>query len=471
MNVLEKMGFSAQDMEKALACLYFQGIDDADVFLEEAQFRAFSLSENKVKHVQFSMGAGLGVRAVSGESTGFAYADCLDKEALFKACAMARKVYRGGGGFKACVPYKADAKALYPIYNPLNEVSLEAQEDLLYFANNLAYSLDRRVVDVSAFLALSYQEVFVQRLDGGFASDVRPLLRFSVSVVVEEKGRRESGSAGGGGRDVFVELLPKARIEGWVREALAQALFKLQAAEAPAGRLPVVLGNGWAGVLLHEAVGHGLEGDFNRKGSSVFSGRVGEKVCSSLCTVVDAGNLPHLRGSYRVDDEGTLSQETVLIENGVLKGYLQDRMNARLMGVQATGNGRRQSYAHLPMPRMSNTFLMAGDFVREEMIASVDYGLFAEHLGGGQVDITTGQFVFSIAQGYLIEKGRLSTPIKGATLVGNGLEVMQGISMVGKDWALDEGLGTCGKNGQSVPVGVGQPSVKIDAITVGGTRL
>ena len=431
---------SAQDLSKGLSLLAFKGIDDGDIYLQRSRSEQWALSEHKVKTAAYDAGAGLGVRAIVGEQTGFAYADALDSASLFEACRFARQIGRQQSDIHLAVEAKAQSiTPLYPAIDPLQTLSAE--------------------------------EIFVLRLGGYFAEDVRPLLRFNVSVVVEENGRRESGYSGGGGRDGYLALLPQEQVRRYVEEAVAQALFNLQARPAPAGSMPVVLGNGWTGVLLHEAVGHGLEGDFNRKGTSVFSGKIGQSVCSPLCTVIDDGTIAGRRGSLSVDDEGTPTARNVLIENGILQGYMQDRLNARLMKVAPTGNGRRESYAHLPMPRMTNTYLAAGEHSREDMIKSVKRGIYAEQFGGGQVDITNGQFVFAATQAYLIEDGKLTAPLKGATLIGNGLEAMQKISMVGNDLALDSGIGSCGKNGQSVPVGVGLPSVKIDELTVGGTAL
>lgn len=463
---------SAQDLSKGLSLLAFKGIDDGDIYLQRSRSEQWALSEHKVKTAAYDAGAGLGVRAIVGEQTGFAYADALDSASLFEACRFARQIGRQQSDIHLAVEAKAQSiTPLYPAIDPLQTLSAAEKVALLHLADDYAHQLDSRVVDVSVSLAASAEEIFVLRLDGYFAEDVRPLLRFNVSVVVEENGRRESGYSGGGGRDGYLALLPKEQVRRYVEEAVAQALFNLQARPAPAGSMPVVLGNGWTGVLLHEAVGHGLEGDFNRKGTSVFSGKIGQSVCSPLCTVIDDGTIAGRRGSLSVDDEGTPTARNVLIENGILQGYMQDRLNARLMKVAPTGNGRRESYAHLPMPRMTNTYLAAGEHSREDMIKSVKRGIYAEQFGGGQVDITNGQFVFAATQAYLIEDGKLTAPLKGATLIGNGLEAMQKISMVGNDLALDSGIGSCGKNGQSVPVGVGLPSVKIDELTVGGTAL
>ena len=432
---------SAQDLSKGLSLLAFKGIDDGDIYLQRSRSEQWALSEHKVKTAAYDAGAGLGVRAIVGEQTGFAYADALDSASLFEACRFARQIGRQQSDIHLAVEAKAQSiTPLYPAIDPLQTLSAAEKVALLHLADDYAHQLDSRVVDVSVSLAASAEEIFVLRLDGG-------------------------------GRDGYLALLPQEQVRRYVEEAVAQALFNLQARPAPAGSMPVVLGNGWTGVLLHEAVGHGLEGDFNRKGTSVFSGKIGQSVCSPLCTVIDDGTIAGRRGSLSVDDEGTPTARNVLIENGILQGYMQDRLNARLMKVAPTGNGRRESYAHLPMPRMTNTYLAAGEHSREDMIKSVKRGIYAEQFGGGQVDITNGQFVFAATQAYLIEDGKLTAPLKGATLIGNGLEAMQKISMVGNDLALDSGIGSCGKNGQSVPVGVGLPSVKIDELTVGGTAL
>jgi TldD protein len=359
--------------------------------------------------------------------------------------------------------------ALYAQDNPLDVLSRAEKVELLKRVDVATRALDPRIQQVTVSLAGVWERILVAATDGSLAADVRPLVRFNVSVIVEQNGRRERGGHGGGGRTDYRYFLNEDRAMGYAREALRQALVNLEAIPAPAGSMPVVMGAGWSGVLLHEAVGHGLEGDFNRKGSSAYSGRMGEKVASSLCTIVDDGTLFERRGSLSVDDEGTPTQCTTLIENGVLKGYMQDKLNARLMGVAATGNGRRESYAHLPMPRMTNTYMLAGESDPEEIIASVKKGIYCANLGGGQVDITSGKFVFSTSEAYLIENGKITAPVKGATLIGNGPEAMGRVSMVGNDLALDSGVGTCGKDGQSVPVGVGQPTLKIDVITVGGT--
>lgn len=463
---------SLADISAGIARLSFRGIDDGDVFIQRSRQETWALSEGKVKTADYAASAGLGVRALCGEQTGFAYADGLTPALLDDAALAARAIARAGQqGTQPIATQQHSVTALYPTIDPLAQWDAARKVALLHRADEYARSRDAGVVDVSVSLSGSYEEMLVMGFDGRFALDIRPLVRFNVSVVIERGGRRESGFSGGGGRDGYGSFFSDAQVCSYVDEALRQAQINHQAVAAPAGQMPVVLASGWPGILLHEAVGHGLEGDFNRKGTSVFSGKIGQQVCSSLCTVIDDGTLAKRRGSLSVDDEGTPSAENVLIEGGVLKGYMQDRLNARLMGAALTGNGRRESYAHLPMPRMTNTYLAAGTHQREEMIASVHRGIYAETFGGGQVDISNGQFVFAATQAYLIEQGKITTPVKGVTLIGSGLQAMQAVSMVGDDLAFDSGIGVCGKQGQSVPVGVGQPSVKIDELTVGGTAL
>lgn len=413
------------------------------------------------------------MRAVSGEKTGFAYADQISKLALEQSAQAARTIVRDTGNGKVQTLGAVEYSPLYTSIDPLQSMSREEKLDILRRVDKVARAADKRVQEVSASLSGVYELILVAATDGTLAADVRPLVRLSVSVLVEEDGKRERGSSGGGGRFGYDYFLASqegdVRADAWAKEAVRMALVNLSAVAAPAGMLPVVLGAGWPGVLLHEAVGHGLEGDFNRRGTSVFSGHMGELVASELCTVVDDGTIVDRRGSVAIDDEGTPGQYNVLIENGILKGYMQDKLNARLMGVAPTGNGRRESYAHLPMPRMTNTYMLAGQSTPQEIIESVDYGIFAPNFGGGQVDITSGKFVFSTSEAYLIEKGKVTKAVKGATLIGSGIETMQQISMVGNDLRLDNGVGVCGKEGQSVPVGVGQPTLKVDNLTVGGT--
>ncbi|MBT8142316.1 MAG: metalloprotease TldD, partial [Gammaproteobacteria bacterium] len=418
--------------------------------------------------------AGAGLRVVSGDKSGFAYADDISANTLQRSAAIARAITRQGQSAQLKIEHRQSQSAaitnsLYPALNPLDSLSDDDKVALLQKIDQLARAKDSRVQQVNATLAGSYEVVMVNNAAGEWVVDVRPLIRCNVSVIVEQNGRRESGYAGGGGRYSYTDLIDQNLPQEFVDKAVHQALVNLESIPAPAGSMTVVLGNGWPGVLLHEAIGHGLEGDFNRKGSSAFSGRVGEQVASSLCTIVDDGTIQGRRGSLSMDDEGQQTQCTTLIENGILKGYMQDRMNARLMDVAPTGNGRRESYAHLPMPRMTNTYMLAGESDPQEIIESVKDGIYAVNFGGGQVDITSGKFVFSANEAYLIENGKVTAPVKGATLIGNGPDALTRVSMVGNDLELDTGVGVCGKEGQSVPVGVGQPTLKIDGLTVGGT--
>ncbi len=456
---------------RLLARLSPAAATDADAYFQHSVNESWFLEDSIIKSGSHHTDRGCGLRCVAGEKTGFAYSDDLSFEALLDAASAARGI-AGAGADGIAHPAQpiAIAKPLYAAINPLESLPTPDKLALMQRADVAARAADSAVSQVMVSLAAEYEVVYVQRADGAAAADVRPLVRMNVSVIVERDGKREQGSSGGGGRGHFVDFFHGDRSpEALAREAVRQALVQLDAGPAPAGSMPVVLGPGWPGILLHEAVGHGLEGDFNRKGTSLFAGRMGQPVASPLCTIVDDGTLANRRGSLSMDDEGTPSQCTTLIENGVLTGYLQDRMNARLMGVPATGNGRRESFAHLPMPRMTNTYMRAGPHDPEEIIRSVDKGLYAVNFGGGQVDITTGNFTFSATEAYLIENGRITRPVKGATLIGNGPTSLNQVSMVGHDLAIDQGVGVCGKEGQSVPVGVGQPTLKIDAMTVGGT--
>lgn len=455
---------------------HFSGrdIDYADLYFQLSQDESWSLEDSIIKEGGFYIDRGFGVRAVSGEKTGFAYADQITLKQLEQCALAARSISQTSGQLLVKNFKKTAACPRYAAVNPLDTLSREQKVELLHLVDKTARMEDPRVIQVNANLSAVYEEILVAATDGTLATDIRPLVRLSVSVLVEQKGKRERGSAGAGGRFGLRWFLEKqdatglSRAESLAKESVRQALVNLTAVPAPSGTMPIVLGAGWPGILLHEAVGHGLEGDFNRKEASLFSGKIGQMVTSELCTIVDDGTLPDMRGSITIDDEGVPSQRNVLIENGILKGYMQDKLNARLMGVAPTGNGRRESYAHLPMPRMTNTYLTEGNHEFEEMIESVEYGLYAPHFSGGQVDITSGKFVFSTAEAYLIEKGKITKPVTGATLIGSGIEAMQQVSMVGKKMELDPGIGTCGKEGQSVPVGVGQPTVKLDKITVGG---
>lgn len=475
-NLLHHHELDRDAIHQSLATLYTGAIDFADIYLQSSMHESWVLEDGIIKSGSFHIEAGLGVRAIHGDKTGFAYADEISLSALNKAAAAARGISQAGQAKQLQVVQGAQAIERYTSINPLN-LPEQAKIDLLRAIDEYARRQDPRVVEVIASVTGSYDEILVAATDGTFATDVRPLVRVNCTILVEQNGRRERGSAGGGARveyNYFTETVgvngaAKPRWQVFVDEAVRQALINLEARPAPAGTMPVVLGPGWPGVLLHEAVGHGLEGDFNRKGSSAYAGKIGEMVASELCTIVDDGTLAHRRGSLSVDDEGTPAGYNVLIEKGRLVGYMQDKMNARLMGVNPTGNGRRESFSCLPMPRMTNTYMLAGEHDPEEIIASVKRGIYAPNFAGGQVDITSGKFVFSASEAYLIEDGKITAPLKGATLIGNGPEAMRQVSMVGHDLQLDDGVGVCGKDGQSVPVGVGQPTLKLDAMTVGGT--
>jgi len=462
-------GIEQEDVDRLVGRLTSRYVDVGELYFQYQRHESWGLEDGIVKDGAFSVDQGVGVRAVAGEKTGFAYAEDIMLPSLIAATEAARSITRQGQEGTLPVLKVRSAPARYPATDPIRSLDNEEKVAVLGRVDAIARGADPRVREVNVRLTANHESLLVVASDGTLAADVRPLVRLDVSVIVEQNGRRERGSAGGGGRHDLKVLVGDGLPEDLAREAVRSALLNLEAEDAPAGPMTVVLGPGWPGVLLHEAVGHGLEGDFNRKGSSAFSSRVGEKVASELCTVVDDGTIDGRRGSLTIDDEGTPSQATVLIENGVLKGYLQDKQNAALMGVASTGNGRRQSYAHPPMPRMTNTFMQPGKYEPEEIIASVDRGIYAVNFGGGQVDITSGRFVFSATEAYRIEGGKLGSAIRGATLIGNGPEVMTRISMVGNDLALDKGVGVCGKDGQSVPVGVGQPSLKIDEVVVGGT--
>lgn len=472
-QLLSAHGLNHQDLFSILGQLSERRLDYGDLYFQSSYHESWVLEDRIIKDGSYNIDQGVGVRAVSGEKTGFAYADQISLLALEQSAQAARSIVREQGEGRAHTLGEVAYSPLYTSVDPLTSLTREEKLDILRRVDNSARAADRRVQEVTASLSGVYELILVAATDGTLAADVRPLVRLSVSVLVEQDGKRERGSSGGGGRFGYEWFLAdvdgEVRAEAWAKEAVRMALVNLSAVAAPAGTLPVVLGAGWPGVLLHEAVGHGLEGDFNRRETSVFSGRMGELVASELCTVVDDGTMADRRGSLAIDDEGVPGQYNVLIESGVLKGYMQDKLNARLMGVKPTGNGRRESYAHLPMPRMTNTYMLAGQSTPQEIIESVDYGIYAPNFGGGQVDITSGKFVFSTSEAYLIEKGRITTPVKGATLIGSGIEAMQQISMVGNDLALDSGVGVCGKEGQSVPVGVGQPTLKVERLTVGGT--
>lgn len=444
-------------------------VDYADLYFQYTRAEGWSLEEGEVKAGSFSIDQGVGVRAVSAEKSAFAYSDDISLPALESAARATRLIAAEGASRQVNVVRREGVPSLYEAQDPLAGLAAEQKVALLKRLEGFARALDPRVTQVMASLGGEYDVVLVARSDGVLAADVRPLVRLSIQVIAESQGRREQGSAGGGGRFDYAYFTDQV-LQDYARRAVNQALLNLEARSAPAGAMTVVLGSGWPGILLHEAIGHGLEGDFNRKGSSAFTGRIGERVAAPGVTVVDDGTLPLRRGSLSVDDEGNPTQCTTLIENGILKGYIQDSLNARLMGVPPTGNGRRESFAHIPLPRMTNTYMLNGDREPEEIIASVKRGLYAVNFGGGQVDIVSGKFVFSAAEAYMIENGKLTYPVKGATLIGNGPDVLTRVSMIGNDLALDPGVGTCGKEGQSVPVGVGQPTLRIDGLTVGGTN-
>lgn len=470
-QLLAPSGLSEIELERVLGQLLGHRVDSGDLYFQSIRQESFMLEDGIVKEGNFNLDQGVGVRAISGEKTGFAYSDDIILPALEQAVEAARCIAETGK--QQVIRAWEQKRLITPLYtsaNPLEELNTSDKIALLREIDSYSRKLDPRVSQVIVSLSGVFETILIVGSDGTFQADVRPLVRLNVTVIVQQQDRRESASCGGGGRKTYSYFTENERAFGYAREAVRQALVNLEAVEAPAGAMTVVLGPGWPGVLLHEAVGHGLEGDFNRRGSSTFSGRIGERVASPLCTIVDDGTLPERRGSLTVDDEGTPTQRTVLIENGILKGYLQDKLNAKLMGVASTGNGRRQSYSHIPMPRMTNTFMLPGQHIPQEIIASVKKGLYAVNFGGGSVDITSGKFVFSANEAYLIENGKVTRPVRGATLIGNGPEVMQKIVMVGNDLALDEGIGVCGKEGQSVPVGVGQPTLRIDDLTVGGTK-
>ena len=466
--LLEPTALDDAMLSRVLASIHTHAVDFADLYFQYSRMEGWSLEEGIVKSGSFHIDRGVGVRAVHGDKQAFAYSDDITLAALEEAAVAVRAIGRQGASGGAALTKVGPARMLYAPLDPVASLDETAKVALLERLERMARARDARVAQVMASLAGEFEAVLVARSDGTIAADIRPLVRVSLTVIVEENGRREQGYAGGGGRFDYA-YFTDAQLQTYAAQAVDQALLNLGARDAPAGTTTVVLGPGWPGILLHEAIGHGLEGDFNRKGTSAFSGRVGEQVASRGITVVDDGTIDRRRGSLNIDDEGNPTQRTVLIEDGILRGYMQDRLNARLMGVGPTGNGRRESFAHLPMPRMTNTLMLAGEHDPAAIIASVADGLYAVNFGGGQVDITSGKFVFSAAEAWKIENGKLAYPVKGATLIGNGPDVLTRVSMVGNDLALDGGIGTCGKDGQSVPVGVGQPTLKIDSLTVGGT--
>lgn len=469
-DLLAPAGLTDSDLTKVLHSLMGQQVDHADLYFQSCVSETWSLEDGIIKGGSFDIDRGVGVRVMSGEKTGFAYADDIIFPALQQAADAARSISRAGGNQSVQAFRREVGHSLYLPQNPLLSLTEIDKVSLMQKVDQYLRAKDPRVIQVSVSLAGEFETVLVLASDGHLGADIRPLVRFNVSCIIEQNGRRESGYAGGGGRLDYQHFLADNLAFQYADEALRIALVNIEAIDAPAGTMPVVLGPGWPGVLLHEAVGHGLEGDFNRKGISAYSGRMGQRVASELCTVVDNGTLPQRRGSLNIDDEGVPTQNNVLIENGILKNYMMDKRNARFMGVQSTGNGRRESYGHLPMPRMTNTYMLAGESDPQDIIRSVKKGIYAVNFGGGQVDITSGKFVFSANEAYLIEDGKITSPVKGATLIGNGPEVLTRVSMVGHDLKLDTGIGVCGKEGQSVPVGVGQPTLKIDELTVGGTQ-
>ena len=468
--LLAPFGLTEVDLGKTLGIIGQRQIDDADLYFQYTRAEGWSLEEGIVKTGSFSIDQGVGVRAVTGEKTAFAYADDISAASLNDAAHTVRAISTAARSDRIKLPRRTVAKSrrLYDSLDPIGSLDSTAKVTLLERVEQMARAVDPRIVQVMAGLASEYDVVLVARLDGSLAADVRPLVRLSVTVIAEQNGRREVGSFGGGGR-FGLSYFDDALVKSYVDEAVTAALTNLESRPAPAGEMTVVLGPGWPGVLLHEAVGHGLEGDFNRKGSSAFSGRIGQRVAAKGVTVLDDGTIPDRRGSLNVDDEGHTTQRNVLIEDGILKGYIQDAMNARLMRVKPTGNARRESYAHIPMPRMTNTYMLGGDTDPREIVASIKKGLYATNFGGGQVDITSGKFVFSASEAFWVENGKIQYPVKGATIVGSGPESLKRITMIGNDMRLDSGVGVCGKEGQSVPVGVGQPTLRLDGLTVGGT--
>ena len=466
--LLQPYALTTEALDRALSHILAHDVDYADLYFQYQRAESWSLEEGIVKAGSFNIEQGVGVRAVAGEKTAFAYSDDINERSLLEAAATVRSIARQGQAGSVALAPRGQPAPLYAAADPIPSLADADKVALLEKLEQLARREDPRVIQAMAFLASTWDVVMVARSDGVMAADVRPLVRLSLTVIMEDGGRREQGSSGGGGRSDYAVFSDDV-LRDYARRAVHQARTNLAARPAPAGEMKVVMGSGWPGILLHEAIGHGLEGDFNRKGSSAFAGRLGERVAAKGVTVVDDGTLPGRRGSLTIDDEGNPTACTTLIEDGILTGYMQDTHNARLMGVAPTGNGRRESYASLPLPRMTNTIMLAGDKTPEEIIASVKKGLYAANFGGGQVDITSGKFVFSTAEAYMIENGKITYPVKGATLIGNGPDVLTRVKMIGNDMALDPGVGTCGKEGQSVPVGVGQPTLRIDGLTVGGT--
>lgn len=470
-DLLEANHLSPELLARSLSIIGGRKVDYADIYCQHTAFESWHLEEGIVKSGSFQIEQGVGVRAVSGEKTAFAYADSLCIDSINRSAHAVRVIGAGGGEQHIRVPAVKHGKQVHSGFDPIASLDSAAKVALLNKVETLAKAADPRIVQVMAGLTCEYDMIYIARLDGRHAADIRPMVRLNVTVIAKQGDRREQGGAGGGGR-YDLAYFDETLVRQFVDSAVKQALINLESRPAPAGEMTVVLGNGWPGVLLHEAVGHGLEGDFNRKETSVFSGRIGERVAAKGVTVVDQGDIADRRGSLNIDDEGNETRRTVLIEDGILVGYMQDETNARLMGTQCTGNGRRESYASAPMPRMTNTFMENGGYEPDEIIASIDKGIYAVNFGGGQVDITSGKFVFSASEAWWVEGGKLQYPVKGATIIGNGPEVLKHISMIGNDTALDSGVGVCGKDGQSVPVGVGQPTLRIDAgLTVGGSEI
>ena len=468
-SILEPSGLNESHLSQAFSTLLSSSADSGDIYFQIRKHETWSLEDGIVKDASYNINQGVGIRAIKEDKTGFAYSDEIVLPALLESCKAARAIARGNQSGQVKAWQTNAGNQLYLPDNPLDSLTESDKVNLLRTLDVLARKQDPRIKQVMASIMGSHEVILVANSDGSMAADVRPLVRLNVSIIVEDKGRFEQGSAGGGGRVGYDYFTQEDRAKSYVHEAVRMALLNLEAVDAPAGEMNVVLGPGWPGVLLHEAIGHGLEGDFTRKGTSAFSGRVGERVANKGVTVVDDGTLEQRRGSLNIDDEGTTTKCTTLIEDGILKGFMQDKLNAKLSNVEPTGNGRRESYSHLPMPRMTNTYMLAGEHDPGEIISSVDSGFYAVNFGGGQVDITSGKFVFSASEAYLIEKGKVTKPVKGATLIGDGPDVLTRVSMIGNDLQLDRGVGTCGKEGQNVPVGVGQPTLRIDGITVGGT--
>ncbi|RLA06536.1 MAG: metalloprotease TldD [Gammaproteobacteria bacterium] len=473
-TLLDPTALSVDDLTNILHSMEDHKVDYSDIYFQQSISQSWACEDSIVKSGAFAINQGFGIRAINGSKTGFAYSDDLSLKSLKKAAASAKKIAKLGGHNKvAKKTNKNKTHKLYTNNNPIDSIDEKQKIQILSRADNLARSLNPKVQKVNASIAASHETILLINNNGQLHCDIRPMVRFNVSVMLQDGNRMEHGFAGGGGRYDYLKLLDEKenKIDGFVKDAVRQAEVNLESVDAPAGQMSVVLGPGWPGVLLHEAIGHGLEGDFNRKKTSTFSNSMGQKIGSDICTVVDNGTLNNRRGSLNIDDEGTTTQNTTLIENGILKNYMYDKLNSRLMRAKSTGNGRRESYAHLPLPRMTNTYMLPGLSKPDEIIQSVKNGIYAVNFGGGQVDITSGKFVFSASEAYLIKQGKIDCPIKGATLIGDGAEVLKKISMVADDLKLDTGVGVCGKDGQSVPVGVGQPTIRVDSLTVGGTNL